>query len=236
MGIWPLTLLGPVIAVGPYLPGPAAQRFAYDSPFLLGLGLVSLAGGLVLGWRRGFPRWVYPYLAGLLTLVIIPLMSLLGVLVGPLGLGALLTSLLILAVTGGLMLGALLLFSRLPATRQLYADIRADWTRLSFGALVLLALAASFYGGDHRPPLSVAVWLPSVIVVLGGLTYLSAGGGRAGGWVLGATLLLALLAKLVIFSVETWSVYAVVLLVGLVFLPALVGLLPASNRPVSARA
>ena len=225
-GLWPFIFLGPLMAIAPYLPHPVDSIFRYDSPLLLGIVFLSMIAGIIVGWRKGFPRWVYPYLVILFFAIAVPLLSQLGLLLGPYRLGALPTTAILLGAILGLGGAALFLLSRFPPTRSIYQDIHADWTRLSFGMVVFLAFAAGFYGGDHPPPFGPVVWLPSIIVVLGAFSYLLCRRRWMRSLVLLATLLFSILGRLIFPNDDIWSIWAGLLLVAFIFLPALVGLFP----------
>ena len=121
--------------------------------------------------RRGFPDGFIPTLSPCFLLIVVPLLSWLGpwlpnkyspwvdiafILIIILGIGAL----------------AIFLLNRFHLTRKIYDDVRNDWTRLSFGMLVFLAFYTGIYMGDHLPPFSLAILLPSVVVLLGAVMYL----------------------------------------------------------------
>jgi hypothetical protein len=229
LGAWPFIFLGPLMAVAPYLPRHIAEWLRFDSPLWLAIVILSLTIGILVGWRKGFPRWVYPYLVILFFVIVIPVLGKLSTLLGPnrfspwVGLAILLLTIL------GFGVGALYLLSRLPTTRRIFRDVRADWTRLSFGMFVYLAFGTGFYGGDHLPPFGLGVWLPPVIVVIGAIVYLLCRSRLMRSLALLATLLTGFLGKMVFANDDRWSLLAILLVVMLIFLPALLELLPHPN-------
>ena len=230
LGVWPFLFAGPVMAVLPYLPGQAAQLFSFYSPLWLATVCLSLFIGIFVGWRKDFPRWVYPYLVILFFAIVIPLLSWLG----PRGLSRfnpwISTAILLVAILG---LGAAALFvlSRSPRTKKINYDVRDDWTRLSFGILVILAFGTGIYGGDHLPPFSPAVWLPSVVVVLGAAAYLLSRSQLMRSIVLIGTLGISFFVMAILPHDEPWAIWPVLLLVSLIFSPVLVGLIPRPHLP-----
>jgi len=224
LGIWPFLFAGPLMAILPYLPGQAAQLFNFMSPLWLATVGLSLFIGLFLGWRKDFPRWVYPYLVLVFFIITIPALGLLA----PTGLNRLnpwiATAILLFAILG-LGAAALFLSSRIPHTRKIFYDVRDDWTRLSFGMLVFVAFYTGLYTGDHLPPFGLIVWLPSVVILLGAIAYLLSGSRLIRSLVLIITLGLGVLFGMFIFSGDAaWAIWPASLLVTLILSPVLVGL------------
>ena len=230
LGVWPFLVSGPVLAILPYLPWPAERLLDFTSPLWLVIVGLSLFIGIFAGWRRDFPRWVYPYLVILFFAIVIPLLSWLG----PRGLSRfnpwISTAILLVAILG---LGAAALFvlSRSPRTKKINYDVRDDWTRLSFGMVVILAFGTGLYGGDHLPPFSPAVWLPSVLVVSGAAAYLLSRSQLMRSIVLIGTLGISFFVMAILPHDEPWAIWPVLLLVSLIFSPVLVGLIPRPHLP-----
>jgi hypothetical protein len=231
-GLWPFIFLGPVMALVPYLPSHVTNVFDYDKPLWLATVFLTILIGLAVAWARGFPRWSYPYLVFLFFAVLIPTMAKLSILLGSSRFDPLLASALLL--TGILGLGALFiwLIRLTPPLRKIYYDVRADWTRLSFGLYIYMAFATSFYGGDHRPPLSLAVVLPTLLILMGAVVYLLCKPRWARILALVVGVLLALLVKLLQAPGEGAISLIALFLIALIFLPALVELLPPSKGPL----
>lgn len=225
LGVWPFLFAGPLMAVLPYLPRQVEELFDFYSPGWLAIVGVSVLVGVFVGWKKDFPRWVYPYLVILFFAIVILLLSWLGPRLPGAG-NAWLPTIYILATVFGLGAAALLLLSRIPSTRKIYYDVRNDWTRLSFGMIVFLAFGAGIYLGDHLPPFGPAVWLPSTVVVLGAVAYLLFRSRRMRSIVLIATIAISFLGMIIFPSDDPWAIQPTVLLVSLVLLPVLVGLFP----------
>jgi len=232
-GLWPLIFLGPIMAVVPYLPREASRLLNFETPLWMATVFASLLIGILAGWRKGFPRWVYPYLVILFFAFVIPLIGRLSTLLGPDRFNKWIAAAILLICFLGFGAAALFVASRIPPMRKIYHDVRTDWTRLSFGMLAYPAFATGFYGGDHLPPFGPAVWLPAVVVVLGAAVYLICRSRWTRILALLAAVLLAFLLKMIFSSDET-SIGIVPLFLGLVFfLPALVELLPRPKLPLA---
>jgi hypothetical protein len=229
LGAWPFLVSGPVMAILPYLPGPAEKLLDFNSPLWLVIIGLSLLIGIFVGWRKGFPRWVYPYLVVFFYAIVIPLVSWLGQLVHVDINGWISPAIFWVAILG---LGAAALFflSSIPATKKIYSDIRNDWTRLSFGMVVFLALGTGIYLGDHPRPFGPAVWLPSVIVFLGAIAYLFCRS-HLMRVALIATIVISFLVMMVLPTDDPWAVEAIFIVVALIFSPALVALFPRHPLP-----
>jgi len=223
LGIWPFLFLGPVMAVVPYLPLNGSKNFNFYSPLWLAVVAFSMLIGIYVGLKKGFPRWVYPYLVPLFFAIVIPLLDWLSpilpkkhspwvdiafILIGILGIGAL----------------AIFLLNRFHLTRKIYDDIRNDWTRLSFGMLVLLAFYAGIYMGDHLPPFSVAILVPSVVVLLGAVMYLFSPRQLWRSITLIATYGVVLLMEVLVPNEEGWSIWASLTMLLIFLSPMLIGL------------
>ncbi len=223
LGLWPFLFLGPVMAVVPYLPLNSSKNFYFNSPLWLAVVALSMLIGIYVGWRMGFPRWVYPYLVPLFFIIVVPLLDWLEqwlpnnyspwvdvafILIVILGIGAL----------------AIFLLNRFHLTRNIYNDVRNDWTRLSFGILVFMALYTGIYTGDHLPPFSLAILLPSVLVFLGAVMYLLSPNQLWRSITLIATFGTALLIKVLVPNEERWSIWAALIMVLIFLSPMLMGL------------
>jgi hypothetical protein len=231
-GVWPFIFLGPIMAVAPYLPGKTSQLLTYEAPLWLATVFLSLLIGIIAGWRKGFPRWVYPYLVILFAVIVVPLMGRLSLLLGPDRFSPWVGAAILLGSFLGLVAAALFLVSRIPPVRKIFRDVRNDWTRVSFGMFAYLAFATGFYGGDHLPPFGPAVWLPAVVVVLGALAHLISRSRWARSLALIAALLISFLLKIIFSGGDTSFSGAALILVLFIFLPALVELLPHPKMPL----
>ena len=226
LGAWPFIFLGPLLAILPYLPRQVTRFYNFNSPLWLASAYLSLLIGILAGWRKGFPRWSYPYLVVLFFVIVIPPLGWLSSLLGPRRISPWVSISILLIAILGCWAVTLFLLNRMPATRKIYTDLRSDWTRLSFGILLYLAFGTGFYGGDHLPPLGLAVWLPSVLVVVGVVAYLFCRSRLLRSSVLIATLGCTILEKTVFQNNEPWNLWPVLLMVGLILSPGLLGLLP----------
>ncbi len=225
LGAWPFIFAGPMMAMLPYLPQQITQKFNFNTPLWLATVGLSLLLGIFVGWRKNYPRWVYPYLVILFSIIVIPLLSW----IGPLwfsGFNAWATTAIILSLIIGFGAAALFLLSHIPSTRKIFFDIRSDWTRLSFGMVVFLAFGTGLSSGDHLPPFGVTVLLPSAIVVFGAVAYLLSRSRRLRILVLLTTIGLCFLGLSIIPNTETWAIWPALTLVMLILSPMLVGLFP----------
>ena len=123
------------------------------------------------------------------------------------------------------------LLSRIPSIRKILRDVRADWTRLSFGLMAYLAWITGFYDGDHLPSFGPNVWLPSLLVVAGVVVYLLCSDRLQRSLALIITLILSALAKFIFSNVDIYAFSPVLLIVMLILIPALFELLPRRNPP-----
>ena len=230
LGVWPFLFAGPLMAVLPYLPGRAPGLLNIDSPVWWGTICISVLIGILVGWRKGFPSWVYPYLMILFFAIVIPMLSWLSILLN-MSMNSWISTVVLTVAFVGFGAAALFLLNRLPATRNIFYDIRNDWTRLTFGMFVFLAFGMGVYTGDHLPPFGAGVLLPSIVVVLGAVAYLFCRGRLARSVVLVATLGISILGLLILQDEENsvfWPILS--LWVALFFSPVLVGLVPRTRQ------
>jgi hypothetical protein len=226
LGVWPFLFAGPLMAILPYLPRKATQLFNIDSPLWWATICLSVFIGIFVGWRKGFPSWVYPYLEFPFLAIVIPLLGWLSQFVRRMRMNPGISTAILLAATVGLGVAALFFLSHIPPTMNIYYGVRNDWTRLSFGMIVYLAFGMGIYTGDHLPPFGPAVLLPSMVVVLGAVAYLFCRGRFLHSVVLIATLVISFLGKMILEDAEGWAIWPVLFLVSLIFSPALVELFP----------
>lgn len=226
LGVWPFLFLGPLMAIIPYLSRHAVSVFNMDTPLWLAMVFLSLMVGIFAGWKKGFPRWVYPYLVGLFFVILVPILGRFSLLLRPNRLNPWInTGILLFAILG---LGAMALFllGRFPPTRKILTDVQNDWTRLSFGMIVFLAFATGFYGGDHPPPFGLGVWLPSAVVVLGAVAYLISRNRLIQVIVLIGTIGVSILGKFFFPTDDPLAIWPVLIIVSMILSPVLLGRLP----------
>ena len=176
-----------LLALGPFLLLPLIYGIALvlqpgmkssEAPYLariLSLGFFLAALGfmwvaLVTAWKKGFPRWTYPYL-GFILLLVLYLSTFSGTLFGFYFNGSwwLWITVLVIPVIG------LLWARRLTPLYQLFNAIRQDWTLVSFvfyGLLPLIVMAA--YDEVHDAGLMQI--LGSLILAGGALFYMRSNG------------------------------------------------------------
>ena len=233
LAVWPYIFFGPLMAVAPYLPQSLAQFFRVDSTaWLVSVVLFSIIA-VGVGWRKRFPRWVYPYLVILFFAIAIPLMAQLSLLLGGDPRYKVISAIVLVTALPGLVAVVAFVMSRIPATRKVLQDIRSDWTRLSFGMVVYVSFVTGFYGGDHLPAFGPAVWLPSLVVVVGVIAYLMCRSRGQRSLALLATLFLSILGIFIFSTDDVFTLLPVALVVLLIFLPAVLALFPDRARPVS---
>ena len=232
-GLWLFIFLGPLIALVPYMPGRVSQLFGIGQPLWLAVVALSSLLGLGIGWAKGFPRWSYPYLVVVFFVVAAPAMAKLSLLVGALQVGRLPGVVILLASFLAMIAAFVLLIFLAPPLRRIIQDIRADWTRLSFGMSIYLAFATSFYGGDHLPPLTLLVVLPSLVVMFCASIYLLC----RPRWVRILALAVMTVTPFVQLALgapeELQFNWFAVFLLAIIFLPALVELLPRRTKPLA---
>lgn len=242
MGLFPFFLFGPlhIWLTYPY-PYPAESVSGWFEAVQIQLFVLCLLFGLVAGAATGWRRWSFPYVGMGLWMVGAWILSqcnrwlYAAVPRRELGLHEQLLFMaggfaLILGVFALALLVGFLLTRVVGALQMLYARIRQDWTQLSFG---LYIAAAFILGGgiehEEDPTLTILVILPGVTVLLSALAYLrsTTRSRRLGSLVLGLALGLAL-------SIARHGFYIVfgVILVPIIFFPALFELWPRQNRPI----
>jgi hypothetical protein len=204
---------------------------------------------LGFGWARGFPRWSYPYIGASLifSLYMSNAFSPLLVMIGrQFGLGDLIG--MIACIPMSLSFAPLFITVAIAHARtrpanpieKLFSDIRQDWTRLTFflfGWAPLIAfIAFDEIANSYEYPFQLLLIL---IMAATSLAYLRSKSQRGR--------VLSLLVGIVVFSgivtygpINYWlprngvnvptTIFQGMLLVGFMFLPALIGILPRSRE------
>jgi hypothetical protein len=228
-GLWPFLIFGPVTVLLAY-PYPMPDwRYVLSSRILMALEALLLLG-LGVGWSKRWPRWSYPYL-GLALLVLggFVVNAIFRVVfeVGPEW--PVWPQAMIAIGVFALTMGVLLLAARAwRPLRSLYEGVRRDWTRLSFGLFVSAGILFGLIEHEEDPALTVFVFLPSLIVLLGAFAYLRS-----------ATKAQRILAMLISLALAIgvraaggklfYGGYGAVL-GAIIFIPALLELLPSTGQ------
>jgi hypothetical protein len=168
LSLIPLFIAGPVRVIVFFTPefSPVGRSPLYLA--FLGLSALLLLAGVVVGAVKKSPRWSYPYglsLAFLLSILVQYLSYLNGWKPAD-GFGIAL-----------LVLVPILAFLWLPPFRTFYANIRQDWTLLSYALYGLVLYLLAGIDSDETPTLNLLVLLPSLLSLCGALAYLRVGQG-----------------------------------------------------------
>jgi hypothetical protein len=226
IGLYPFFFFGPITVLLGYPFPPPAWRWEVPFQTVLAIaGLLPAAIGFSLGWWKRFPLWSYVYFCQAVLFFIIAC-------------GTLLDGRTNWSVDLPAMVGLLLLFVLLALLvywtcrdlplRDLFADIRRDWTRLSLGLIILPAM---FFGSiDHEedPILTIFVIGPGLVLLLTALLALLANSKEHRALILAAGMLLTILVRLPSgkgFYLFFWLVTA-----AIVFFPFLLQLLPQPHK------
>jgi hypothetical protein len=160
----PYILLGPLAMVMSYHPWWEPRQLPWLFPFFISLIFLAVGLSFIFGAVQKFPRWSYPsaiYLIFLLTFIVTYLLN--GTPWDINHEGGIL-----LLVTGLLFL----VIWWLPPTRPYVANLRFDWTLLSYGLYACTLMLVSTQDHDETPYLNLLVLLPSIIWLLGALAHL----------------------------------------------------------------
>ena len=229
LSLLPFFWLGPVMLSVGYLPfwsDPLLGKWIWPGEGIL-ITAVFL-GGSILGARRGFPRWSFPYV----MMIVIAITTLATELLRNTSLHN--QQFLVLLVV---VVAAAVVTLRWRPFRPFWTHIRQDWTYLSYGLFALVMLLSSTVDHDETPRLTMQVLLPSLITLTGALVQLRSTSRRGRILALAISLTLALPVWLwPIFDgmmrspssqAEIFSAYfgAYVILLGILLAPALIGLL-----------
>jgi hypothetical protein len=219
-GLYPFFYFGPLMVLlgYPYPPPAWHSTLAFQLAIIL-LSTVPIGAGLALGWLKRFPLWSYAYVCLVVFFLITGTVSLFS---GPLDFGPN-TLVLVAWILALLLAGGLFYITRhnspLPG---LWVQIRADWTRLSLGMLVLPAVLFGAIDHDETPVLTGLVIAPGVVLLLTALLGLLARSKRERLVILALGLVLALVISLV--NEQMVMLFYWLFAVGFVFAPAAVEL------------
>jgi len=166
LSLIPLFIAGPVRVMVFFTPefSPESRSPLYLA--FLALSALLLLGGMVVGALKKSPRWSYPYgvnLAFTVSILVQYLSYLNGWRIGD----GFAISLLVLV--------PILAFHWLPPFRTFYANIRQDWTLLSYALYGLVLFLLAGIDSDETPTLNLLVLLPSLLSLGGALGYLRVG-------------------------------------------------------------
>ncbi len=227
LSLVPYLILGPLVTVMSYHPWWDPQQLPWLFTLYIGLACLAISLSFIIGSIRKFPRWSYPsaiYLILMLTFLVTYLVNGTpwdinhegGILLLVMGLSFLATWL-------------------LPPLRPFLANLRLDWTLLSYGMYACSLLLLSSQDHDEVPYLNLLVLFPSIIWILGALAHLRLASARLRVWVLILSVLLgvsiwwspviagnsgSLVGFLVVFGI---MMLFFVILAGLVLAPILIG-------------
>jgi hypothetical protein len=167
LGLAPFLAAGPAMVVVSYHPGWDPVQAPWVFPLAIGALVVLICAGFWFGVRQRFPLWSYPYAVYLLILLIFGVTYLVngtpwdindegGIALAVLGL-------------------AVLAMVIIPVLRPFYANLRRDWTQLSYGLFVFTMFMLSGQDHDISPHLTPLVLLPGLIALAGAALYLCLG-------------------------------------------------------------
>ena len=147
----------------PFWRDPQLNKWLWPGEYLLITAIFW--GGILVGIKRSFPRWSYPYV----MVGIVSLAALVNLIVTntPLHNFQLLW---ILAVAAACTVATF----RWKPFRPFWSHIRKDWTYLSYGCFALIMLVSSGVDHDETPRLTIQVLLPSLLTLAGALIHLRA--------------------------------------------------------------
>jgi len=166
LSLLPFVLIGPVSLTLSYLPfwtDPLWTRWIWPGETIL-LALI-VWGGIIMGAKRGFPRWSYTYvIGGVISLAVLVIAAFNNT---PLHnqqvLGLLIAAAIFTAVT-----------IRWHLFQPFWSHIRQDWTYLSYGLFAIIIMLSAGVDHDESPRLTFQVVLPSLLTLAGALVHLRA--------------------------------------------------------------
>ncbi len=163
-GLAPFLAAGPVLTVLSYHPGWDPAQARWVNPAVIGAIALLFFAGFWIGARQRFPRWSYPYAFYLLLLLIFAVTYLVNGTPWDINHEAGI-ALVVLALSAAAM-------AVVPALRPFYANLRRDWTQLSYGLFVFTMFLLTGQDHDISPNLTLLVLLPGLIVFAGAALYL----------------------------------------------------------------
>ena len=164
LSLIPYIILGPLAMVMSYHPWWDPEQLPWLFPLYIGVAFLTTSLSFIIGTIRKFPRWSYPsaiYLFLILTFIMPTLVK------GTYWDISQKSGLLFL-VMGLYFLAAW----RLTPFKPFLANLRQDWTLLSYGMYACTLLLASSQDHDEVPFLNLVALLPSLIWLCGALAHL----------------------------------------------------------------
>jgi hypothetical protein len=167
LSLIPLLITGPGMILYSYHPWWDPEKSpAYSIGFII-LASIAILIGFSIGMIKKFPRWSYPY-----TLYVIVMLTFLATYlfnrtpwdINHEGFILLLIVALFILITW-----------KIPAFRPFYANIRQDWTLLSYALYGCTLILLSTNDHDVVPDLNLFVMLPPIIGIVGALAHLRLG-------------------------------------------------------------
>ena len=226
IGLYPFLFFGLITVLLTYpFPPPAWRAEAPFQTVMAAAALLPVVVGFSLGWWKRFPLWSYVYICQAVLFFLIACGTLLD---GRTNWNVDLPALVGLLLFVGL-LALLAYWTRrdLPL-RDLFADIRRDWTRLSLGLMILPAM---FFGSiDHEedPILTIFVIGPGLVLLLTALLALLASSKDRRALILAAGMLLTILVRLP--SGKWFYLFYWLVISAIVFFPFFLQLLPQPRK------
>jgi hypothetical protein len=164
LSLAPFLVAGPLMVVVSYHPwwDPAGAR--WTDPLAIGAISLLISLGFGIGAMRRFPRWSYPYAFYLLMLLIFAVTYLVNGTPWDINHEP--------AVALAVIAAAALVMTAVPALRPFYANVRRDWTLLSYGLFAFSMIIFCTQDRDVSPRLTFLVLLPSLITLAGAFLYL----------------------------------------------------------------
>ena len=155
---------GPLGIMVGYHPGWDPQQLPWVFPLVMILGGLAICAGLAIGAVKKFPRWSYPY--AIYAIFLLTFVATYWINRTPWDINH--EGWVLFVVVGV----SILVTWWLPAFRPFYANVRRDWTLLSYGLYACTLFILGTHDSDESPVLNLWVLLPSLIGIAGALAHL----------------------------------------------------------------
>lgn len=155
---------GPLAIAVSYHPGWDPQKFPWVFSVLEVVAGLAICTGLAIGAVKKFPRWSYPY--AIYAIFLLTFLATYAINRTPWDINH--EGWVLFLVVGI----SILATWWLPAFRPFYANLRRDWTLLSYGLYACTLLLMGTHDSDESPVLNLWVLLPSLISITGALAHL----------------------------------------------------------------